>query len=227
MAAPVTDTIRNPDDRGNRGKLLQAQHELSGTTPIYAPHVIVRTRRALLGVYWFVTSTLAVAQTAHDGTSTGFFWLQNPVGSAIRARLRRLQVAYVAGSSKVDRLTLPRMRPYRFTFTGTASGATLSTAKRRTSDLTSTADVRTAVTGMTVTLGNPAWGTVVPVILFETAGQIWGGGPVVEYIRANDEDAYLDLAAGEGVVFAQANNAVASDNRRLIVSGCWDEYDAA
>lgn len=228
MAAPVTDTVRLPDDRGNLGKLLQAQHELDGSTPIYAPRVIRRSTRAVLGLYYFSSAVLEVSQSAHNGTSTAFFWLENPVGSSVNLRLRQLRVAFSAGSAKVDRLTRPRQMLFRFTFTGTASGAQLSTAKRRTGDPDSTGTVRTASTGMTVALGSQMWAALTPTKQFTTEGAIWGGGPVATFNPRDDEDEYVVLAAGEGVVFGQPDaGSYASDGRNLIVTGCWDEYDAA
>lgn len=229
MAGPVADYIRNPDDASNTGKRVQAQYETVGGNVVYAPYVITRSRRKLTGLYYFTGATVSVVETAHNGTSTAAFWFEVPSGATIRARLRRLQIVFNAGGTEpsTDHVTFPRIVLARFTFTGTASGTAVSPARRHSSDDANVANVRSAATGMTVTLGNGAWATLVPVIQITTSGQIWGGGPVADYNISDDEESYIDLGPLEGLVCYQADAGTASDARRYAVSGLWDEYDAS
>lgn len=227
MAAPLAAYIQNPLDSGNIGKKLHTQSEVVGTDTVHAINVIRRSRRKLLGLYTFASATQTVQVTGHDGVTTAFFWLENPVGATTNARLRRLQLTFNAGATEADRLTFPRIGLYRMTFTGTASGATLAVAKRRSDDAAAVAAIRTAVTGMTVTVGNEVWLTMVPVLSLTTAGQMWGGGPVARFNAQDDEEDYIVLAAGEGVILAQVDAGTASESRRFIATGLFDEYDAA
>lgn len=225
MAAPVADFIRNPDDASNTGKRVQAQYETIGGSVVYAPYVITRSKRKLTGVYMFSPGTFSVQAVAQDATATGFVWLEVPSGATIRARLRRLQVAFSAGATETDHVTVPRVSLARFTFTGTASGSSASVAKRNSGDDANVANARLAVTGMTVTLGSIAWSALTPVIQFTTSGALWGGGPVFDFNAGDDEEEYIDLAATEGLVLYQPDAGTGSDGRRFVVSGRWDEYD--
>lgn len=222
MAAPVAAKITLPSDGGNGGPILQTQTEVISAEARHVHFFIQRSKRKLTGSYRFAMAVQSVVTTAHDGTATGFFWLQLPAASAVRARLRSLQIAFAAGTTTVAP-TIPRIALAKFTFTGTASGTEVLPALARTGDDAPIGHLRTAVTGMTVTVGNLAWATIVPGIF---TGVGWAGGPVAEY-RASSEEDVVDIASGEGLLLYQPDTGTASDPRRFSCSGAWDEYDSS
>lgn len=225
MAAPAAAHVRNPDDTSNTGKKMQTQSETIGADSVHASYVIARQRRKILGQYFFASTLQSVQATAHDGTSTGFFWLENPVGSAVKARLRQLRLhGTILGEA--DMQSVPRIAIARFTFTGTASGSALTLAKRYTADAANVANIRSAVTGMTVTVGGLVWTTIVPAFGITTSGAAMPSF-IDEFRPSAHEEELLDLDAGEGLLIYQPDNGTASDTRRFTVTGCWDEYDDA
>lgn len=183
--------------------------------------VIPISIRAATGLYWFASATQSVQQTAQDATSTGFLWLENPTASTKKGRLRYLSIEHNT-TSEADHLSVPRIVLARFTFTGTASGAAITPAKRATADAANALNVRTAVTGMTVTLGAAVYATSPPTLGFTTSGA--GVTSYLSTYQPLTEDSFVDLAAGEGLVLYQPENGTSSDGRRFVVTGLWDEY---
>lgn len=225
MAAPVLANVALADDSANSAnKKMQTQSEsISGTT-VHAHYFIPRSKRKILGQYKIASSLQSTVQTAHDGTSTGFVWLQLPAASAVHARLRRLELAFTC-ITESDHLTAPRVVLARGTFTGTASGAEVSPALRMTGDASAIAHWRTAVTGMTVTVGNGVWTAPNPALLVTTSGIVF---PAYQALWApTDEEDYLDLASGELALLYQPDTGTATDGRRFTIVGEWDEYDSA
>src|SRR5256712_1722627 len=113
------------------------------------PSLIVRP--TLQGLYYVESGNQTVLASAHAATA-GFFWLINPVGSTVIVYLRAIGFVW-SGTAVTAFPTSPRVTVERVTFTGTASGATLTPAKRATTDATNTATLRTASTGLTLTAG--------------------------------------------------------------------------
>ena len=186
--------------------------------------------RTVDGVYYFTTAVLTTAAAAHNCTATGHAWLEVPTATAKHARLRDLRVTATLGAAVgADVTALYRGLVWsRFTFTGTASGAVLTPAKRITTDPASAANVRTAMTGMTVTLG--AMGAhLVQFGFIDWTAVVTSGAPatftlhesVARWSPLKDDD-FIDLAPGEGVCFWQPD--AGATTFRLVLSGAWDEY---
>jgi hypothetical protein len=115
----------------------------------------------------------------------------------------------------------------KYTFTGTASGATVTPVKVDTTSAGSFADLRTAVTGMTVTLVGalgfiPIAGALTAVGAYAPA-EVNAIGP-----NDNDfEDEFVVCAPGEGVVVYQDVAGTTSDTRVAQIRMVWDENDTA
>lgn len=222
MTAPVAGNVRLPDDSGNAGKKIQTQSETIGADVVHSHYFIPRSKRRILGLHRFVHALQSVQAAAQNATSTGFFWFHVPIGSSVNARLRRLYLEY-GTTTELDHLTAPRIALAKFTFTGTASGATVVPMIMKTGMSAAVGSMRTAVTGLTVTLGALGWSSTPPSIVLTTSGQsqYWGRS---EY-EPDDEESFMDIAPGEGIVLYQPDAGTATDGRRFTCCGLWDEYD--
>lgn len=219
MAGPVAGLVQLPSDSGNTGKKIQTQSEVIGADTVHAHYFVPRSRRKILGLHRFVTALQSVQASAQNGTSTGFWWMQVPSGAAIRARLRRLSVEF-SMVTELDHLTVPRIALAK-----TASGAVLTPMRRHTSDAAPVADIRTAVTGMTVSLGALGWSIIAPSHTLTTSGVTWNWS--FGEMEPQDEEAFPDIGPAEGLLLYQPDAGTASDGRRFGCSGLWDEYDNA
>lgn len=235
MAAPLAGFIQLPSDAGNTGKKVRTQTRVVGPDTVHEHHFVPISSRKINGLYYFTTAVLLSQVTAHNGTTTGHAWIEMPTGGTTRGRLRRLSATYTLGVVVgADVTALYRALTWaRFTFTGTASGAAITPAKRRSDDAANVANIRTASTGMTVTLG-ALGATLVQLGLIDWTAAVTSGAPATFTVQDSaagafwepgNEDEYVDFAAGEGIVFYQPDAGAATF--RLVLSGVWDEYDNA
>lgn len=179
---------------------------------------MVLNRPKLLGAYKFESGIQSVLASAHASTA-GFFWLINPIGSTVLAIIKKLMMTGwpTAASAFV---TSPRITIERTTFTGTASGASITPAKRDSNDAASVCSIRTASTGLTLTAGAICGDFSIPAVL--TAVGIHC--PVDQYLYdATDDDDYIVLRAGEGIICRQPDAGSTSDTRKFAVYGSWEE----
>jgi len=225
MAAPVAGFVQLPLDTGNTGKMVRTQTRVVGANTVHEHYFIPISKRSLLGVYYATSGTIAFPTAAHNTTSTGYGWLYNPVGSAVKMAIRRTftQTQFTV-TTAVD-VTVPRQAMSLFTFTGTGSGALITPAKRDSTDAAAVGNFRTAVTGLTVTLGAmiksdfPNINSTASSATIQSTGQVSG---VQEWDPPEDEQ--IILRAGEGVVFWSAD-ASTTANRRWSVDVCWEEFE--
>lgn len=222
MAAPVAAFVQLPTDSGNTGKKVRTQTRVVGSDTVHEHFFIPISQRGKTGVYSFTSGVLAVQAAAQNGTTTGFLWLQNPAGSTVKAAIRRLNVQSQFTTS-LSTPTAPRIQFNLFTFTGTASGASITPAKVDSAQAANQVILRSASTGMTVTLGAAMWASF-PFVVAGTAGLIFGNAAQAEMIP-QDEDGYTVLRTGEGVVCWQADAGTTADTRKWIVNGGWEEYE--
>jgi hypothetical protein len=110
----------------------------------------------------------------------------------------------------------------RFTFTGTASGATITPGKRDSSDAANTATVRSASTGMTITAGAALHGFQVPAALATTSQN----ANAAVFPHGTDEDEYIILRAGEGIVIRQSTAGTTADTRIINLDLQWEEFNS-
>lgn len=223
MAAPVADKVILPLDTGNTGKKKRTQTRVVGADTVHEDFVIPVSSRNKVGLYKAaVVPPVAVPAAVHNGTTTGFAWLYNPVGSAVKVAVKRTTFIDQFAALAVDLLP-GELRASLFTFTGTGSGALLTPAKRDSTDAAAVANFRTASTGLTCTLGS-----VVMSRMYQTMDLITGGGghwnPNLTEWNPDNEDGEIILRAGEGIVFWHAT-AVTTANRRLTINTAWEEFE--
>lgn len=179
--------------------------------------VVTDTPEALLGAYFFHTGAHLVLASA-DGSTSGRWFLQNPVGSSVTCRVKRVTFRSQLGSALVA-VTSPRITIERYTFTGTASGASITAAKRRTADAANTVVMRTANTGMT--LSAVAIVTAfLPVASATAVGYNTPGEAAWEPLGGD----VLELAPGEALVCRQPDAGTSSDTRRFVTTVYTEEY---
>lgn len=222
MAAPVASKIILPSDTGNAGKNVRTQTRVVGADTVHEHFFIPETRRSRLGIYYATSNTLTIPTTAHNGTTSAFFWFINPIASGRNIALRRwiAQIQFVLLTA-VD-MTAPREALSLCTFTGTASGATIAPAKRLSTDPAPVGSIRTASTGLTVTLGAMIKSDFPPVNASATSAA------TVTPSTANDwdppEEEQPVLLPGEGMVCWSADLSTTA-NRRLSVDWIWEEFE--
>lgn len=225
MAGPIANKVILPVDTGNAGKNIRTQTRVVGADTVHE-HFFINARQAqILGVYRLAMAQVTILASAQNGTTSGFLWLHVP--TAITNKKVRLRRVYVTSqhATALATPTAPRLVLARITFTGTASGAQLTPIKVDTSYPTSIADLRTANTGLTVTLvGNLGSGGVVGAV---TAVGAYPPVAVDIIDPASEEDEWPVLAPGEGVVIYQDTAGTASDTRVANIVLLWDEIDTA
>jgi hypothetical protein len=116
--------------------------------------------------------------------------------------------------------TSPRLSLERVTFTGTASGATVAGAKRRTADATQVSSIRLASTGLTLTAGAP----ITEFLPVAAATAVAYNTPAEAIFQPDNGDLCLLLGAGEGLVLRQADAGTAADTRRNTVTFIIEEF---
>lgn len=225
MAAPVESKITLPLDTGNTGKNVRSQTRVVGADTVHEHFFIPVSQYSKTGFYRAHSGILTIPTAAHNGTTTGHLFFFNPVGNTVKARLRRLRETGQVVSGAID-LTSPRQLFNLFTFTGTPSGATITPAKRDSTDAAATCTLRTAMTGATVTLGAVIRHTGIPgIVSTASSATIQTMLPPSIYPPWDpDEEECIVLRAGEGVVLWSAD-ASTTANRRLFSDWAWEEFE--
>lgn len=226
MAAPIASHVKLPDDSGNPGKKIRTQTRVIGADTVH-DHFYVQVGKAeVLGVYRTAMAQQTVAAAAQNGTSTGFLWAHVP--NAITNKKARVRRFYFSSqhSTALATPTAPRIRLQRFTFTGTASGATIAPDKTVSTYPSPVFDLRTAVTGLTISLVGIGFGAA------GLAGAITAVGayhPVdIDVVGGTgDEDGYPTFATGEGFVIWQDTAGTTADTRKFNPVLVHDEIDTA
>jgi hypothetical protein len=222
VAAPIADFIQLPTDTGNTGKKVRTQTRVVGANTVHEHFFIPISARSRLGVYLANSGILTVPAAAQNGTTTGLWWWFNPVGAVVKGALRRLQHEEQTGVVAVD-LAIGEARASLFTFTGTASGAQVTPGKRDSTDAAPVVNIRTASTGLTVTLVATIYSELMQVLHSATAGDVQQN-PIVGNEWDPQEDGQVVIRAGEGVVEWSAV-AVTTGNRRMLTNLAWEEFE--
>lgn len=202
---------------GSGSQIHTRQLTVSGPGTVQQEYVIPTSVRVVSGVYVAHVGVRVVTATA-DTFPAGSWFLINPVGSTVKVAVRSVFVSSQLGSVLATP-TCPRFSVVAFTFTGTASGASVTPRSASTGYPAATGSLRTANTGLTITRTQDAW-NFLPVAL---ATAVNGNAPQ-EQIWQPPEDEQLILAAGEGIVLTQATAGTTSDTRRVITNLTWSEY---
>ncbi len=216
------DVLMLPLDSGNTGKKIKVKVSTVGANQVVEYYFIPSSERDQVGNYKFSVPAQAIPTAVHTGTTTGFMFLINPATSTVMVSLDRLTLKQNFSTTLAVDLIAPIIRLNRISFTGTLSAASITPAKRRTSDAAPQALLATASTGLTVT--NVA-------TLYEFIGQtmdlVTGGGghwsvQTDEYNPQGEDDEPV-LAPGEGLVL-WSQLAVTTANRKLAINGAWKEW---
>lgn len=225
MAAPVASKVTLPLDTGNTGKNVRTQTRVVGADTVHEHFFVPSTTRNRLGIYYGTSGTLTVPIAAQNGGTTGLFWLYNPIGSVVKMALRRwaAQIQF-AVTTAID-VSVPRLATSLFTFTGVGSGAQVAPAKRATADAAAVGQLRTASTGLTVTVGAMIKSDFPAILPTASSATIQAQIPPS---TSNDwdppEEEQPILVAGEGLV-CWAADASTTANRRISVDLIWEEFD--
>jgi len=222
MAAKADQIVTLPLDTGNTGKKVRTKESVVGANTVQEYFFIPSTERSEVGRYKFNATAAAIPTAAHNGTTSAFLFLTNPVASTVKVALSRLLLEHNFSTTLALDLIAPIIRISRISFTGTNSAALITPAKRATADATAQCLLSLASTGYTVTLG----ATILEYI-GQTMDLATGGGGHWNAQADNwspDEEAdEIILAPGEGIaVWSQL--AVTTANRKISISGAWKEY---
>jgi hypothetical protein len=225
MAAPVAADVRLPDDSGNTGKRVRTQSRVVGANTVHEHFFIASKQAEVLGVYRLAMPQQTALAAAQNGTSTGFLWANVP--AAVSNKWTRIRRATVDSqhSTVLATPTAPRLVLTRFSFTGTPSGASLTAAKVNESMPATILDLRTAVTGMTVTLSTPLGSAG----LCGSMTAVGAYAPSVNDIikPENSEDEWPVVKPGNGFVLYQDTAGTTSDTRKFNPTIVWDDIDVA
>ena len=222
MVAPVAGSVRLPLDTGNTGKIKRTQTRVVGADTVHSDYVIVEDPRNVVGAYRAVSTILTVPAAVQNGTSTGFMWIYNPVGSAIKMQVSKIVWDTQFTALAVDLLP-GELRCSRFTFTGVNSGTKITPSKRDSTDAAAVGEV------------SSTWATAVATLVatvcaaqYQTMDLITGGAghwnPYRDAFDPSGEHGEIVLRAGEGLALWHAT-AVTTANRRLILTAAWDEFE--
>lgn len=172
----------------------------------------------LTGVYFYHSGVLAV-QAAADAALAGRVWLINPIGSTTTLRIKTIQFECQISAAGVMP-TSPRLTAARVTFTGTASGASLNPAKRKTSDASPQGSLRTASTGLSLTAGE----IVVSFYPLATQANNNGFSGPAAILWAPEAENQIELVPGEGIVIRQPDTGTTADVRRYTIDITVEEF---
>lgn len=222
MAAPAADKIILPLDTGNTGKKVRTQTRVVGADTVHSHYFINEDPRNVVGVYTGSSGVLTVPATVHNGTTTGFLWLYNPVGSAIKMQVSRIIYDMQFIALAVDLLG-GELRLSRFTFTGVNSGTKVTPMKRDSTDAANVGELATSWATAVATLVATRIGVHYPTMDLVTGGAGHWNPHRADLRPVNDNEEPV-LRAGEGLVFWHAV-AVTTANRRLIINTSWDEFE--
>jgi hypothetical protein len=214
--------VQLPLDTGNTGKKQRTQSRTIGADTVHETYMVMSSARDYQGVYGGHSGNLTLLAAAQNGTTTGFLWLINLAASTVTLALARLRYAS-AITTGLALATTPRTIAQLFTYTGTPSGAAITTAKFNSGYPAAQGSLRTAMTGMTITLGGIIDGHLPPTTA-GTAGWTFLV-PNVDDNIANSELSDINLKTAEGVVIYQADAGTTADTRKLIVDMAWSEYN--
>lgn len=223
MAAPVAAFIQLPTDSGNTGKKVRTQTRVVGADTVHEHFFIPISSRSIVGNYWASVGAFTPPAAAQNGTTTGAWWLFNPVGSAVKGAVKRFSSILNFNAVAVD-LVPGQFRMSLFTFTGTASGAQITPGKTDSTAAAPVLNLRTASTGLTVTLGATIYEEAGPIFPLATGSGI-ACGPYVGIERNPGEEwNEIILRAGEGIVEWSAQ-ALTTANRRQTSNLGWEEFE--
>lgn len=207
-------SVAAPADVSADGDVTRLWTTRAGRQRVYT------SARRRTGLYYGSLGNTAVGAAA-DGALVGRFWLINPVGSTVFGAVRRI-IFSMSTTTGLLEITTPIFTVERVTFTGTASGATITPMKRDSSDAGNSLSIRTASTGLTLTAGAAGHSFQCPAALATTSQNAASQA----FPFASDEEEYVILRAGEGIVIRQATAGTVLDTRIANFDLLWEEFNS-
>ena len=203
--------------------VLAALVSLPGQTNVSTSRVNLSQRNNTQSGSYLASSGNLTVQTSAHGATAGFFWLINPVGSTKLCYVSFIQLI-TAPTAATTFTSSPRITIERTTFTGTASGATITPGLFDSTSVAGTCTVRTASTGLALSAGATFLAFVIPAVL-TAVGQ---GYSIVQAFPALDTINGINglnvvLRAGEGIIVRQPDAGSAADSRKVVINFAWDE----
>lgn len=219
MATPVASFAQLPSDSGNTGKQMRTQTRVVGANTVHEHFFVPSSTREMLGSYVAHTGVNLV-QAAAQTFPAAFFWLINPVGNTSKIALTAIEVITQMGSA-LAAPTSPRLLWKLFTFTGTASGASITPGKLDSTYPATTATLRTASTGLTITGG----ADMICSLPIASATAVGYSPPQMDEWFEDTESNQIILRAGEGIAMYQPDAGTTADTRRITTTLKWDEFN--
>lgn len=219
MAAPTAAFAQLPSDSGNTGKKMRTQTRTIGADTVHEHFFVQSSTREVLGSYVAHSGVFTVQATAQT-FPTAFMYVINPIGNTPKMALTAIEVISQMGSA-LAAPTSPRLLWRLFTFTGTASGASITPGKLESTMPSATGSIRTASTGLTITAG----ADMICSLPMASATAVGYAPPQMDEWFEDIESNQIILRAGEGIAMFQPDAGTASDTRRIIVTVKWDEFN--
>jgi hypothetical protein len=219
MAAPISAFAQLPSDSGNTGKKMRTQSRIIGADTVHEHFFVQSSTREMLGSY-VAHSGVNLVQASAQTFPTAFWWFINPVGNTTKIALTAIEIITQLGSA-LAAPTSPRLLIASFTFTGTASGAQITPGKLDSTYPATTASLRTASTGLTIT----KVADLICALPIASATAVGYTAPMMDEWFEDEEKNQIILRAGEGVALYQPDAGTASDTRRIVTTLKWDEFN--
>jgi hypothetical protein len=223
MAAKTDQVIILPTDSGNTGKKIRTKESVVGANTVEEYYFIPSSERSETGHYKFVIPAAAIPTAVHTGTTTGFFFLTNPLASTVKIAVDRMTFKHNFSTTLAVDLIAPLIHVSRISFTGTLSAATTTPAKRATADAAAQGLLSIAMTGLTITNVANLFGFIGMTMDLLTGGGGHWKAQTDEWNPTDDGDELI-LAPGEGLV-VWSTLAVTTANRKLMINGAWQEFN--
>lgn len=223
MAAKTDNVIVLPLDTGNTGKKIRTKESVVGANTVEEYYFIPSSERSGTGRYKFLVPAQAMPTAVHNGTTTGFMFLTNPLASTVKMAVDRLSFSHGFSTTLAVDLIAPLVTVSRISFTGTLTAAATTSAKRQTTDATAQGLLSLASTGLTVTSVAGLFGFVGQTMDLVTGGGGHWQSQFNEWNPAGEDD-QLILAPGEGIV-VWSTLATTTANRKIIINGAWEEFN--
>jgi hypothetical protein len=217
----VAAFVQLPLDTGNTGKKKRTYSRTVGADTVHEDVVLIGDVREVTGVYKCSSGILTVPIAVHNGTTTGFIWLYNPVASTIRMQISRVSYRSQFTALAVDLLP-GELETSRFTFTGVNSGTQRTPSKVDSTHATNQGQMSTTWATAVATLGAEIESNFYQTMDLVTGGAGHWNPLTIEWVPKHEHEQYI-LRPGEGIVVWHSA-AVTTANRRLIVQCDWDEF---
>jgi hypothetical protein len=220
MTAPAASFAQLPTDSGNTGKKIRTQTKTVGADTVHEHFFVPSSTREKLGRYIVHSGVNVISATAHTFGTSGFMWVANPVANTAKIAICEIEIITQLGSALVA-VTSPRLLWSTFTFTGTASGASLTPGKFDSTFAAATASVRTAVTGMTTV----KVADTICSLPIASATAVGYAPPSLDESVFEAEEQQIILRPGEGICLWQADAGTTADTRRTVTTVIWEEFN--